>query len=294
MIKSFLPSLKANLIALALLPSASVLAASYEPSIEQSQWLNDGNIFGCRLYQPIPNFGLAVFEHRAGEEPVFLLESSRMLFAQTNGSLTIEAPSYRSSALTSALGMVSLAQPPEPVRVEPERTYRLLAELEQGMAPAVTGMALHGADTVHVRTAPNGFTDSMGQFHACQGMLLPVNFDQIERSAVYFEFNQAEYGDEAETLINNIATYVNADPAITGLFVDGHADESGTRFYNRRLSEDRASMVTNALIAAGVPAELILTRYHGERYPVSRDQALNRRVTIRLERVPNAPFEPGM
>lgn len=294
MINYFLPSLKANLIALAMLPSALSMAASYEPSIEQSQWLNDGNIFACRLYQPIPNFGLAVFEHRAGEEPVFLLESSRRLFAQSSGSLTIEAPAYRSSALTSALGMVTMAEPPEPVRVEPQRTYRLLAELEQGMAPAVTGMALHGASNVHVRVSPNGFIDSMGQFHACQGMLLPVNFDQIERSIVYFDFNVAAYGDSEQRLIDNIATYVNADPAITGLFVDGHADESGTRFYNRRLSEDRASVVTNALIAAGVPAELILTRYHGERYPVSNDQAKNRRVTIRLERVPNAPFEPGM
>lgn len=292
MIKSFLPSLKANLVGIAALCSSVAIAVSYEPSIEQSQWLNDGNIFGCRLYQPIPNFGLAVFEHRAGEEPVFLLESSRNLFASTSGSLNVEAPSWRSSALTSALGVVDISNPPQPVLVESSRTYRLLAELEGGMAPAVTGTALHGADTVHIRVAPNGFVDSMGQFHACQGMLLPVNFDQIERSVIYFEFNRSDFTASDEALISNIATYVNADPAITGLFIDGHADERGTRYYNRRLSEDRASMVTNSLISAGVPAELVLTRYHGERYPISSNLAENRRVTIRIERVPNAPFEP--
>lgn len=267
-------------------------AIRYEPSVEQSQWLNEGNIFGCRLYQPIGNFGLAVFRHRAGETPEFILETARPIMAQTQARLNIEAPSWRANALASPLGTVTVAPPPMPIVVDSQRTYRLLAELEQGMAPAVTAPARHGEGEVHVRVSPKGFVDNMGTFHACQALLLPVNFDQIERSTIYFAFNSLSLNDADSQLLADIATYVQADPAITGLFIDGHSDRFGSRYDNRRVSEDRASLVTDRLIAEGVPAELILTRYHGERYPISDDPDENRRVTIRLERVPNAPFEP--
>jgi hypothetical protein len=60
--------------------------------------------------------------------------------------------------------------------------------------------------------------------------------------------------------------------------------------------------VTNYLLDKGVSEEMIVTRYHGESYPVvknsgNRNRAKNRRTTVRLSReepvvVMNKPQEP--
>ena len=92
---------------------------------------------------------------------------------------------------------------------------------------------------------------------------------------------------------------MNADSTVTAIYVDGHTDSSGRRIYNRRLSKARAEAVTDYLIKGGIPATIIQTRYHGERYPVVKNtskanKAQNRRTTVRLMRGDDAgSYEPG-
>ena len=86
-----------------------------------------------------------------------------------------------------------------------------------------------------------------------------------------------------------IALYVSADDSIQSIYVDGHSDNLGRRLLNRDLSKRRAEVVTRYLVQLGVPEDKIVTRYHGERYPVvpntsAENRARNRRVTVRLER----------
>ena len=58
--------------------------------------------------------------------------------------------------------------------------------------------------------------------------------------------------------------------------------------------KQRAEKVTAYLLQKGIPPEKIVSRYHGERYPVAANNRTNdgrernRRVTIRLERANNA------
>ena len=68
------------------------------------------------------------------------------------------------------------------------------------------------------------------------------------------------------------------------------------------VSKIRAELVTNYLLGKGISKEMIVTRYHGESYPVvkntaNRNRAKNRRTTVRLSReepvvVMNKPEEP--
>ena len=53
--------------------------------------------------------------------------------------------------------------------------------------------------------------------------------------------------------------------------------------------------MTNYLVQKGLPEEMINTRYHGERYPVAKNnskanKAINRRTTVLLLR--GSDFEP--
>ena len=67
--------------------------------------------------------------------------------------------------------------------------------------------------------------------------------------------------------------------------VSGHTDRAGNEGYNERLSERRAKTVRQALVAKGVPAEIIRTGAFGERQPASATadgvaNPLNRRAEV--------------
>ncbi len=86
-----------------------------------------------------------------------------------------------------------------------------------------------------------------------------------------------------------IARYALADKGVSQIFVDGHTDDTGTALINRNLSRVRANSVVNYLVSAGVEKKRIVTRFHGDKYPVMENdtpenRARNRRVTLRLER----------
>ncbi len=119
--------------------------------------------------------------------------------------------------------------------------------------------------------------------------LLPVNYQQIARSAVLFPSAQWRLSDATKQRLQLIAEYVQTDTSVNAVYVDGHSDNLGRRLANRDLSRKRAEEVSRYLTSLGVNEEIVTTRYHGERYPAvepsgADSRARNRRVTIRLER----------
>jgi outer membrane protein OmpA-like peptidoglycan-associated protein len=55
--------------------------------------------------------------------------------------------------------------------------------------------------------------------------------------------------------------------------------------------------VTDYLVSQGINAAMILTRYHGERYPIATNdtaagRAKNRRVTVQFDRIDDDPNDP--
>ena len=89
--------------------------------------------------------------------------------------------------------------------------------------------------------------------------------------------------------LDRVILYVNADASVTAINVDGHTDSTGRRIYNRRLSKARAEAVRDYMATRGISADVIRTRYHGERYPIAKNNTkknklLNRRTTVRLLR----------
>lgn len=136
--------------------------------------------------------------------------------------------------------------------------------------------------SVHFRKAYREYSD-------CLAGLLPVNFDQIKRTRVNFASSKSELTPKTRDILAKIVQYVKTDPQDISFFIDGHTDNVGRRLYNLQLSKTRAEAVLNYLITSGVSEDLITTRYHGERYPVTnnstaKNRSANRRVTIRLER----------
>lgn len=104
---------------------------------------------------------------------------------------------------------------------------------------------------------------------------------------VFFDFAKSSLTPEADRIV--AAAAANAAQArATTLEVTGHADRSGSDRFNMRLSQRRADVVRQALIAKGVPADAIAVLAKGESQPLvpTADgvrEAQNRRVQIILK-----------
>lgn len=264
-------------------------AADYGTGLSDTTWQLEASEYYCKFYQPIPQYGLAVFFHEAGEELEFYLQATRNQMALGQAALTVEAPDWRSSALTHELGYVPVQDRDIPLRVEPDRARRMMGELANGMAPTFTRQARYGSESIRVQVSPVEFKRYYNDYLACSAGLLPVNFSQVERTVVNYPSGGELLDTTAQSVLDGLVAYVSADERILALEVVGHSDNVGTRYDNRRLSERRANRVTDYLVEQGVDPSIILTDYQGDRYPIADNntaagRSANRRTTILVVR----------
>lgn len=259
-------------------------ARSFGAGLENSEWYLSESVFDCTLTHDIPGYGRAVFSHRAGEDLGFYLEADLPLMRPGRGLLVVEAPAWRPGEATQRVGYVQVNDDRKVVEVGNREAMTMMEGLLSGMAPTVTRQARYQGGPVRVRLSNINFRTRFDDYRRCVTGLLPVNYDQIQRSRVPFASGSTSLSDRDRQLLDNIAIYLAADQSVTRLLVDGHSDRAGSRIQNRALSEERAQAVADYLIEIGVSEEMIVVRSHADQFPVSGNPADNRRVNIRLER----------
>lgn len=97
-----------------------------------------------------------------------------------------------------------------------------------------------------------------------------------------FGFNSARLTAESESVLREIADALQRRPE-TRLLIAGHADGTGAKDYNQRLSARRAEAAARWLVSAGIDPARLQTRGYGETRPradnlTRKGRALNRRV----------------
>jgi len=270
--------------------TSSASAVRYESEVIDSEWLVRLSIFECQLSHGIPQYGNAVFFQKAGEQQKFFLQAHTPRLKSGQALLRSEKPAWKKSGQARELGYIPVNQGNTPILLDTQMSQRVLTELHQGMEVIITRRPWYGGESsIEVGISAVNFRAAYDKYLSCLSSLLPVNFEQIERSSIYFGSSKEALLPSEMAKIDNIGLYYQADKSITAFYVDGHTDSQGARQDNFELSRERAEMVTKFLVARGVPPEIIVTRWHGERYPVASNQtragrAQNRRVTIRLVR----------
>jgi len=101
------------------------------------------------------------------------------------------------------------------------------------------------------------------------------------KSDLMFDLNSATIKPGAFADLDRVATVLRDYPE-TRIQVAGHTDKSGSEAYNQELSERRAMAVKSALVQRGVADYRIDTIGFGESMPISSEDAINRRVEIRI------------
>lgn len=102
---------------------------------------------------------------------------------------------------------------------------------------------------------------------------------------VFFGYDAVTLDDTARSTLERQAAWLQQFPG-TGVSLEGHTDERGTREYNLALGERRAAAAKSYLTTLGIEDSRVLTVSYGEERPADpgRDEsayALNRRaVTV--------------
>jgi OOP family OmpA-OmpF porin len=103
---------------------------------------------------------------------------------------------------------------------------------------------------------------------------------------LYFQTGSTELDPESRADFE-AAIAAAKGTAHVDISVVGHADATGTDAYNSALSLKRAQIVRDALVAAGVPGEVIEIAYHGANNPLvptprGVPELRNRRVEVTI------------
>ena len=107
-------------------------------------------------------------------------------------------------------------------------------------------------------------------------------------SSALFAFNKFDISPKAQTILNDIATWLKKNPQMK-CELSGHTDGKGSVAYNQKLSEQRAQAVYDYLVKAGVSSDNLTWKGYGKSEPIATNDTaegrqLNRRVELRLIR----------
>jgi outer membrane protein OmpA-like peptidoglycan-associated protein len=101
---------------------------------------------------------------------------------------------------------------------------------------------------------------------------------------VYFDFDKYNLRPDAQATLDDIIFDIK-DRNLGGIVSNGHTDTAGPADYNMKLSQERADTVAEALIKAGIPAQIITTKAWGKTdlavpTPDNTPYQANRRVVL--------------
>lgn len=103
---------------------------------------------------------------------------------------------------------------------------------------------------------------------------------------IQFEFNSAELTDDSEEGVAMLAEFLRNHPDIN-VELAGHTDNVGSDAYNLKLSQSRAEVVLQALVAKGIDGQRLTAKGYGSTKPIypndtEEHRALNRRTEMAI------------
>ena len=262
-------------------------AVTFSTPLSAAEWKIQSSPLECQLSHEISHYGTATFTHKAGESEVFFLSQEKARLPAGEVKISASEPGWNPEFSTQSIGVVTVSIDNLPVRLETALAFNLRTELQTGKRVVVTGAGKD--DPVRVVLEPLRFLQANEHYLSCLRTLLPVSYAQVSRTTVYFDAGIDQWQATETQKLDWLIQYVKADNDITQILIDGHTDSTGARPMNLEISQMRSQQIAAYLQAAGIDSKKIISRWHGERYPIASDKSTdgrqkNRRVTVRLER----------
>ena len=104
---------------------------------------------------------------------------------------------------------------------------------------------------------------------------------------VYFDFNGTDLKPESSITLDRLYSFLSDNPKVR-IEVGGHADNLGTNYINRVVSQKRAQAVVNYLISRGIGKARLQSKGYGEDVPLATNASemngrdINRRIEVKI------------
>lgn len=133
----------------------------------------------------------------------------------------------------------------------------------------------------------------------CAELLIPVEVESVEDNAdrvalngdLLFDFDSAVLGLEGKRALDRVAMILQQEYTSPAVNVLGYADSLGGAAYNERLSQQRADVVKEYLVARGLSSSQIVALGRGEDDPLAHCQELDSRSALQQCFQPNRRVE---
>jgi outer membrane protein OmpA-like peptidoglycan-associated protein len=263
----------------------------YLADIHDAVWQFSGSDYSCELKHEIPQFGVARFRRIAGEQLRFYIDSFQPAPEPVEGMLRERSPAWDHNPPDTLEHPIVIQTGMRPVALKRNQAGWLLTSLTKGQ---VGSFSFNDWDDnrrqVRLELSPVNFQKPYREFKRCLRQLpYSGGFAELKHSVVHFALDGDALDNQAQKRLAQLAGYVIVDEKIRRITIEGHADDQGTRRYNKGLSARRAATVYKYLSSKGVNEGMMNQRYYGESRPKiarrnERARAANRRVEIKLQR----------
>jgi OOP family OmpA-OmpF porin len=114
---------------------------------------------------------------------------------------------------------------------------------------------------------------------------------------IVFDTNKAtlKAGAGSEQVLEQLKLFLDQNPQVTKLRVEGHTDNVGNDADNQTLSGQRALTIKKWLVEKGIPKERVIAVGFGESKPIADNskeegRAQNRRTEFKIAELKNKPY----
>ena len=282
------------LLGIAGLFSVPVVAQGYGASITESRWQLSAGPFNCAITHPIPRYGSAILMRTSTKSEVLQLQQDQSILAAGVVSVLSSPPSWRVEQEVLSLGQLVAAEGKTPITLASEQLMAVITALSAGRkvvfsgAPAGASRQTSAGVLVHVALESRNFAAAYSQYQACITKLIPYSFNQLSRSLLLYSSGSAELSAQSKARLDILARYIKADKKVIGVIIDGHSDQLKEVEMSDAIAQLQAELTRDHLVAKGIAADMIKTRWHGDKFPVAANtnaagRAKNRRVVVRFE-----------
>lgn len=244
--------------------------------MDEGLWSYQGNLFECNLTLPMKELGALEIDHAAGS-------SLQMVYLPVEKQSSSPSIAWSSAPWhQDAQGHYNqLKDEEDHFSLWSDKTKKLMHAMDEG------GWLVFISGEKSYKVPSLGWSIHSPEFRQCVSQLLPLSKDQIRDQVIYYELGQRGLNLDQLNHVRDIARTVVSTPNVSRILIDSFTDNTGSRLTNLQISRERSADVVAALVAAGVPRDIMEVRSHGERYPSTdnstpRSRDKSRKVTIRV------------
>lgn len=263
---------------------------TYVAKFGQNAWKTQGNVLSCQLSHMIPEYGKIVFHQKAGEDEYAILDVwYKRGIEKYLGKLSFRPPHWMNDQQEKPGWKFAFQNEGQETRFSARQARTMLDALDEGLLPTFEHRNNNNRrELVRAQISTVEFQEAYQKYGQCQNKLIPVTFQEVRKSNVFFETGSVRLDEGAKTWLSYVVAYAK-DPDVRRIEIAGFTDSVGSFRANHKLASERVDKVRGYLIQAGISEQLLRLKVFGEQRPLAKNttdhgRSQNRRVEIKVWR----------